>query len=46
MGELANTTVMGIPLTGLVIGGFMCGVALFYLVMQRQRRRNTENGEG
>lgn len=36
---LSNMTLFGIPMTGLVIGGFLCGAALFYLVMQRQRRR-------
>ncbi len=46
MGDTATTTLLGVPLTGLVIGGFICGAALFYLVMQRQRKRNTGQGEG
>ena len=41
MEGLTNVYIWGIPLTGLVIGGFICGVALFYLVMQRQRRRDS-----
>ncbi len=45
MAYFNETTVFGIPLTGIVIGAFLCGVALFYLVMNRQRKRNASRDE-
>ena len=33
----------GIPMTPIVIGAFLCGAMLFYLVMIRQVRRDRED---
>ena len=40
-----GATILGIPTTPFVVGGFLCGVALFYLVMNRQRKRNAEQAD-
>ena len=33
----------GIPMTPVVLGAFLCGAVLFYLVMIRQVRRDSES---